>query len=193
MHRQIKNQSIKRTVLPSLSFSSCTGPRMFSTSSSGCKGMKFLVAVDGSTISDKVIDYTIRLMKKEDKAFIVTAAEKLEQADVIYGIYDPIRATANLKPETKDAIKKINETYREHSQHVMDRHEAQLREGGVEYEMLMHQGTARAVILKMADELNVDFVVLGSRGLGALQRALKGSTSDFVLHNTDHNVIVVKD
>ena len=52
-------------------------------------------------------------MKDGDKAYIVTAAEKLEQADVLYGIYDPIRATANLKPETKNAIKKVNESYME--------------------------------------------------------------------------------
>ena len=52
----------------------------------------------------------------------------------------------------------------------MEKYLKTLKESGKDHEVIIHQGTARSVILKVADDLNVDFVVLGCRGLGALQR-----------------------
>eukprot|EP00126_Sphaerothecum_destruens_P007805 Sdes_comp19998_c0_seq1m12635 len=132
--------------------------------------LKYLVAVDGSSISCKALDYTLKLMKPQDKIFVVSAAAKLEASDILHGIYDPIRATANLKPDTKNAIHKVNETYKEHAKQILNNYHQKLTQSGYQFECSVHQGTARAVILSCADKHKVDFVVLGSRGLNALQR-----------------------
>ena len=44
----------------------------------------------------------------------------------------------------------------------------------------------------MAEELGADLVVLGSRGLGGIRRALMGSVSDSVVRNAHCSVLVVR-
>jgi nucleotide-binding universal stress UspA family protein len=46
-------------------------------------------------------------------------------------------------------------------------------------------------IVAMADEIDADAIVCGSRGLGGIARSLLGSTSSSVLHHTVRPVLVV--
>jgi nucleotide-binding universal stress UspA family protein len=45
-------------------------------------------------------------------------------------------------------------------------------------------------IVRLAEELGADLIVLGSRGLGPLRRALMGSVSESVLHHAHTSVLV---
>ena len=47
-------------------------------------------------------------------------------------------------------------------------------------------------IWRAASEPNVDLVVVGARGLGAMKRLLLGSVSEFVLHHVPCSILVVK-
>ncbi len=58
-------------------------------------------------------------------------------------------------------------------------------------ETRMLRGEAAAVIGALAEELAVDVLVVGSRGRGAVARALLGSVSDRLLHTCARPVLVV--
>ena len=47
-------------------------------------------------------------------------------------------------------------------------------------------------IVHLADELSVGLIVMGSRGLGGLRRALMGSVSDSVVRHAHCPVMVVR-
>ena len=47
------------------------------------------------------------------------------------------------------------------------------------------------VICQTADMLNVDQIVIGTRGLGKIKRAILGSVSQFVILNSGRPVTVV--
>ena len=47
-------------------------------------------------------------------------------------------------------------------------------------------------IVHLADELGVGLIVMGSRGLGGLRRALMGSVSDSVVRHAHCPVMVVR-
>lgn len=47
-------------------------------------------------------------------------------------------------------------------------------------------------ILEAANEMDVDMIVMGSRGLGMLRSAVLGSVSQKVLHHADQIVVTVK-
>ena len=47
-------------------------------------------------------------------------------------------------------------------------------------------------ICKLAQEVNADCIVVGSRGVGTIRRTLLGSTSDYVLNHSHMPVIVCK-
>jgi nucleotide-binding universal stress UspA family protein len=54
-------------------------------------------------------------------------------------------------------------------------------------------GDPGPVIVSVADELSVDAIVIGSRGRGAIKRALLGSVSTHVANNTECPVVVISD
>ena len=47
------------------------------------------------------------------------------------------------------------------------------------------------MICKRAKEQNVDLIVMGTRGLGAIRRTILGSVSDYVLHHSECPVSVI--
>jgi nucleotide-binding universal stress UspA family protein len=53
-------------------------------------------------------------------------------------------------------------------------------------------GRAADEIVEAAGRPDVDLVVVGARGLGALERVLLGSVSEGVLRHADRPVLIVK-
>ncbi len=53
-------------------------------------------------------------------------------------------------------------------------------------------GDAGHVICLLAEELEADVVIVGSRGRGAIKRALMGSVSSHIVHNAPCPVLVVR-
>jgi nucleotide-binding universal stress UspA family protein len=53
-------------------------------------------------------------------------------------------------------------------------------------------GKPAAEIVDLAEELGVGLVVVGSRGLGGVRRALMGSVSDSVVRHAHCPVLVVR-
>ena len=54
------------------------------------------------------------------------------------------------------------------------------------------EGKAGEVIVKAADQHNADFIVCGSRGLGAIRRTILGTVSGYILHHSHVPVLVCK-
>ncbi len=76
-----------------------------------------------------------------------------------------------------------------------DLHEivATLRESGLDAHPLLVEGVTAQTILEQAERRDVDLIVLGSHGHGALYKALLGGTSDSVLRHAICPVVVVPD
>ena len=54
-------------------------------------------------------------------------------------------------------------------------------------------GLPAAEILRLAEGLDVGLIVMGSRGLGGIRRALMGSVSDSVVRHAHCPVLVVRE
>lgn len=67
-----------------------------------------------------------------------------------------------------------------------------LREAGVDAEMIEPAGDPAKEIEKITRAGKFDTVVIGSRGLGALDRMLQGSVSEHVATHADATVIVAR-
>jgi nucleotide-binding universal stress UspA family protein len=64
--------------------------------------------------------------------------------------------------------------------------------GTATVETHVERGEPGTVLCERADALGVDVVVVGSRGRGAIRRALLGSVSTYVVHNAPCPVLVVR-
>jgi nucleotide-binding universal stress UspA family protein len=58
---------------------------------------------------------------------------------------------------------------------------------------ILRQGEPKDTVLKVADEVNADLIVMGSRGLGRLEAILGNSVSQYVFQLTNRPMLLVKD
>ncbi|KAL7063470.1 hypothetical protein AAHC03_01591 [Spirometra sp. Aus1] len=66
------------------------------------------------------------------------------------------------------------------------------RRKSLTWEAYVRQGSNVGVaITEAVVEMKVNFVIMGTRGLGAIRRVLMGSVSDYVVHNSQSTVIIV--
>jgi nucleotide-binding universal stress UspA family protein len=57
----------------------------------------------------------------------------------------------------------------------------------------VEEGEPKTVVLKVAQEVDADLIIMGSRGLGKLQSILSNSVSQYVFQLTDRSMLLVKD
>jgi nucleotide-binding universal stress UspA family protein len=62
-----------------------------------------------------------------------------------------------------------------------------------EVNSIIRQGDAKQTVLKVAEEINADLIVMGSRGLGRLQSILSNSTSQYVFQLSTRPMLLVRD
>jgi nucleotide-binding universal stress UspA family protein len=58
---------------------------------------------------------------------------------------------------------------------------------------LIREGDTKQTVLKVADEVNADLIVMGSRGLGRLQSILANSASQYVFQLSTRPMLLVRD
>jgi nucleotide-binding universal stress UspA family protein len=93
-----------------------------------------------------------------------------------------------------DLQSRMEERAEEEARPRLDEQVQRVREAGGEVaEAHARLGRPDAEIVRLADELGAGLIVLGSRGLGPLRRALMGSVSDSVVRHAHCPVLVVRE
>ncbi len=138
---------------------------------------KILVAIDGSKMSEKAVQTSV------EEARVWNAKVHLLYV-IETGLFSslPMDNTwevmySMLEKEGNDALDRMKQI-------ASDR--------GVEAETHLKQGHAGTEILRTAEELGVDLVVVGSHGKTNIDRLLLGSVSSFVVTNSKVSVTVVR-
>ncbi|MFC3282407.1 universal stress protein [Litchfieldella rifensis] len=141
-----------------------------------------LIAVDGSENARKALHVACELAKNGDtKLHILHIPESLaHETTLVWGI-GAIPLEAN-----EEDIQKAG-------RQVIDKARANAQELGVsQVETHLDQGEPARTILSQAEQLGVDAIVLGSRGLGDLAGLVVGSVSHKVTHSAKCTVITVR-
>jgi nucleotide-binding universal stress UspA family protein len=133
-----------------------------------------LIAVDGSTGSDRAVDEGLEL-----------AAAAGAAVTFVYVRQPPLPILGN--PYYQRSV--TNEL--EHAEEALGRACAAAREHGVPATAEMLEGDAAHEIVELARGRAIDAIVVGSRGLGAMAGVLLGSVSRSVVHGADCPVLVV--
>lgn len=142
-----------------------------------------LVAVDGSEEGKKALKLACTLARQENaQLHILHVPEPLYYpTTMVWGI-GPVMPMYDDRSELEAAAKKIIEGAAAHA-----------RELGVEnVQAEVIQGDPARTIMTQAETLNVDTIVMGSRGLGNLSGFIMGSVSHKVSNSAKCGVIVVR-
>ena len=140
--------------------------------------MKLLVCVDLSESTEIIVE-KIEEITKALPAKVWLLHNAVPEPDVVEFKVDPQAARESL-------AKKFHVEHRQ-IQELANR----MRKAGVDTTALLVHGATVETILKEASELEVDMIVVGSHGRGAMYQLLVGSVSEAVLHKSIFPVLVV--
>ncbi len=136
---------------------------------------KILVAFDGSKHSEKGLDIAISLVKESKRSIV--------------GLF--------VKPHSVESLR-YGDVFSEHQDEIMRKTFQTLRErcekNGVKFSTETRTGDVKTTIEKITndDHMNIDMVIIGSRGRGSVKGALLGSVSKYVLDKSKVPVLIVK-
>jgi nucleotide-binding universal stress UspA family protein len=146
---------------------------------------KILLATDGSMEAELAARTAIDLAESTgSELHVITVA--LGRPDPVYHIYE-----AGLRYETyEEAL----EAVKGEAQNVLDEQVQKIQEaGGTVKEAHLRIGERRdQAIVHLAEELGIGLIVMGSRGLGGVRRALMGSVSNSVVRHAHCPVMIVR-
>jgi len=143
---------------------------------------KILLATDGSR------DAQLAALTATDIA--QSTNSELHVVTVARGNPDP----AYLVHETFDSYEVALEAFKRDAQTVLDEQAKKVEEaGGTVAKTHLRIGERRdEAIVHVAEEIGAGLIVMGSRGLGGVRRALMGSVSDSVVRHAHCPVLIVR-
>ena len=135
-----------------------------------------LLAVDFSTATDTVTRKAVELSRAFKARLSLVHVVEFVQMDLSNDLILPMEL----------------EIDQEHMELARQRLQALVKKLGVDKsEYFVSQGNTRREILHLAEEKNVDLIVIGSHGREGIQRLL-GSTANAVLHGAPCDVLAVR-
>lgn len=140
---------------------------------------KILLATDGS----------------EDAALALRAAADIHvrTGAELHLVYARRRLTA-LSYSMVEVAEGAHGHEREEAERLLEEQAERVRDAGATLaEAHMRQGPPAEEIVRLAEEIDVDLIAVGSRGLGGIRRALMGSVSDDVVRYAHCPVLVVRE
>lgn len=139
---------------------------------------RILLATDGSECSMNAAEYAIETARQN-------------QAELIALSVTETKALQNLPVE--ELTRKVTELFRRESEEAVEMVEelASSMEGSVKVRKMILEGPPADTILRVADEEDVDLIVVGASGKHALERFILGSVSEKVVRHSTVPVLVV--
>ena len=137
---------------------------------------------------------------KEAKLAFASAADLSEKTGselhVVYVGHMPLVSYESPGATTldPDLLGRMQESAEQETRTKLDEQVQRVGKTGSEVaEIHARLGRPDAEIVGLADELGAGLIVLGSRGLGSLRRALMGSVSDSVVRHAHCPVLIVRE
>ncbi|QYJ16394.1 Putative universal stress protein [Rubrobacter xylanophilus DSM 9941] len=135
---------------------------------------KILLATDGSEHARRAARAAVELAQKTGSELHVVHVGPALPSVFAYTELDPARVEEEARGMLEEEVRRIRES------------------GGAVAEGHLRLGDPAENVVSLAEELGAGLIVVGSRGLGGLRRALMGSVSESVVRHAHCPVLVVR-
>jgi len=147
--------------------------------------MKILLAVDGSSCSEKAVQDVIRQYARKDTEVRVVHVDEWPKNL-------PMSSAFARGPHAAADVEAEHEERRRQAAALIDGVKTRLTHAGFQATGVVLRGDARHAILDEAATWPADLIVLGSHGLTGINRILLGSVSDSVSRHAPCSVQIVR-
>lgn len=154
---------------------------------------KILVAIDTSTLSHLAFEEAVTLAKQTQASMVLLHILSPESQD--YAAMSPTLVPYYYPIITDQVMDYYRQRWQEHEQQGLEMLRSlanQAALAGVTVETIQSVGTPGRLICELAQDLNVDAIVMGRRGHSGLSEFLLGSVSNYVLHHAPCAVLLVQ-
>lgn len=142
-----------------------------------------VIAVDASAHARNAFDWAVEnLLRKEDVTVLINVRDKEVDLTDIKMTDDVMYVLRMLEQKAKDSAHTLLRSYG-----------TDLKMKGYNVVAYAIRGEPRTEIIRKAEQVHANMIVLGSRGMGAIKRVLLGSVSSYVLNHSHVPVLIVKD
>ncbi|KAA8518417.1 hypothetical protein F0562_015891 [Nyssa sinensis] len=158
------------------------------------KTMKVMVAIDESDGSFYALKWTL------DNLFMSALASPDLNQDA--GMITIVHVQQPFQPyiypagpviyATTTVLESVRKAQEENTAAILSRALQICKDKPVKVETLILEGEPKDLICQAAEQMHVDFLVVGSRGLSKIKRAFLGSVSDYCAHHAKCPILIVK-
>jgi len=147
---------------------------------------KILVAIDGSSYSNKVAKYG------EDIALRYSA-----EITLIHVVEPPRSLIPVSEIDTGLAaeieyLEKIAKKMESNAENMLNGYKKYMKDEGLNVKIRVEKGNPSDIILNIAEDEHYDLIIVGSRGLGNVKRFILGSVSDKISKHANCPVLIVR-
>lgn len=145
--------------------------------------MKILVCTDSSP-------HSIRAIKEAAK---IAEGCRADEIDIIhvYTVDLPVNDVHSTISQVEQ-YEVMQQFKKEEGIKILEEAAKAFSHAGATVKTILKEGHPAGSIIKLAAKKNYDMIVMGSRGLGGLKKALLGSVSNAVLQEVQTSVLIVK-
>ena len=151
--------------------------------------MQFLVAVDGSTESDRTLDYALDLADAMADPAAITVVHSVDPGVYTTGGIEPVADLADA--DRRLIIENIQES-EDRGREILDEAASHAAERGVDVDTELRYGDPVDEVSAVADEAAVDAVFVGHQGRSERAERNLGSVAKELVERTDRPVTVVR-
>ena len=141
-----------------------------------------LIALDFSDASEKVFRYGARLANQTGAD--VTVVHVMHERSIERGL-------KRFSIKDGDLAEELQESALSHMKNKLEQFDHSIVKDNLNVVKKLLIGKPEITILKEAEEINTDILVIGSRGHGAIKSVLLGSTTDRLVRLSQHPIAVV--
>ncbi|WP_295611778.1 universal stress protein [uncultured Methanobrevibacter sp.] len=135
---------------------------------------KILLPTDGSGYAEQEVERVTKLIADDGEIIILSVAGKLTSSAF----------------QSRKKVKKLNQVLKKEADTAVANME-KLFDPSLNVKTMVRTGFAAEVINEVAEEENVDLIVISSSGKSGLHKFILGSVAEKVLKNADVDVLLV--
>jgi nucleotide-binding universal stress UspA family protein len=152
---------------------------------------RILLATDGSEDATYATEAAVELSKEtSSELHVVYVGEDAYSATLVY---PQATDSGGIEQEDPVLLEELERQFEQIARRVLDAEVEKVRAaGGTVAQAHLRIGKAATEIVDVAEILSAGLIVVGSRGLSGIRRALMGSVSDSVIRHAHCPVLVVR-